>query len=238
MNANKNDIVINYILERIQKKIYSPGQLIESETELCNKLNISRMTVRKALDILVNDGVIYKEKGRGTFVSKRPKYAEFQCGVGFSEEAKKRGMIPSTKEATLILTTADKMIAKKLDINIGDKVWKVNRVRCTDGIPVVYVCEYYIYAQCEDLNEEIINDSIYQYLEKKGIAFAFADQKMEAVKCPAIIARSLEIKPDHPVILMSLIAYMRNGIPFNCGYEYYRTDKFTLVQSVYKKELF
>lgn len=235
MPTNKNDIVINYILDNIKNKIYLPGQMIESETELSNKLNISRMTIRKALDTLGNDGIIYKEKGRGTFISKRPKYAEFMCGVGFSEEARKRGMTPSTKNATIELIKANEELAQLLNVELNDKLWKVNRVRCFNNIPVVYECEYFIYKQCPDLTISIVTTSIFQHLEKKGISFAYADQKLEAIPCPKKIAKSLEIKQDYPVIKMTLTSYTKNGMAFNYGQEYYRTDKFTLVQSIYKK---
>lgn len=235
MPTNKNDIVINYILDNIKNKIYLPGQMIESETELSNKLNISRMTIRKALDTLGNDGIIYKEKGRGTFISKRPKYAQFMCGVGFSEEARRRGMTPSTKNATIELIEANEELAQLLNVELNDKLWKVNRVRCFDDIPVVYECEYFIYKQCPDLTIDIVTTSIFQHLEKKGISFAYADQKLEAIPCPSKIAKELEIKQDYPVIKMSLTSYTKNGIAFNYGHEYYRTDKFTLVQSIYKK---
>lgn len=234
---SKNEIVRNYILDRIHRKIYRAGQMIESETDLAKKLNISRMTVRKALDTLAQEGVIFKEKGRGTFVSRKPRYAEFQYGVGFTQEAKKRGLTPSTKDAALKLCGATEDIAREMHMETGDKVWEVTRVRCADGTPVVYACEYYNYLHCEDLNEEIIRNSIYEHLEKKGISFAFLDQKLEAIPCPEHIADALEIAPDTPVILMSLTVYMKNGIPFNFGYEYYRTDKFTLVQSVFNKDL-
>ena len=235
MPTNKNDIVINYILDNIKNKIYLPGQMIESETELSNKLNISRMTIRKALDILCNEQIIYKEKGRGTFISKRPKYAQFMCGVGFSEEARRRGMTPSTKNATIELIEANEELAQLLNVELNDKLWKVNRVRCFDDIPVVYECEYFIYKQCPDLTIDIVTTSIFQHLEKKGISFAYADQKLEAIPCPSKIAKELEIKQDYPVIKMSLTSYTKNGIAFNYGHEYYRTDKFTLVQSIYKK---
>ena len=235
MPTNKNDIVINYILDNIKNKIYLPGQMIESETELSNKLNISRMTIRKALDTLGNDGIIYKEKGRGTFISKRPKYAQFMCGVGFSEEARRRGMTPSTKNATIELIEANEELAQLLNVELNDKLWKVNRVRCFDDIPVVYECEYFIYKQCPDLTIDIVTTSIFQHLEKKGISFAYADQKLEAIPCPSKIAKELEIKQDYPVIKMSLTKKNKNGIAFNYGHEYYRTDKFTLVQSIYKK---
>lgn len=232
--SNKNEAVRSYITERIQKHIYSEGQVIESESKLCEVLKVSRMTVRKALDELVSEGIVYKEKGRGTFVSKKPKYAEFRCGAGgFTQELEKRGMLPSTKDATLELINADEKVAKMLSISIHDKVWKVTRVRCADGTPIIYVEEYFLYSHCSDLTLDIVKQSIYTYLESKGIAYAFLDQKLEAVNCSKMVAKKLGIKTNHPVIKMTLTVYMKNGTAYNCGTEYYLTDKYTLIQSVY-----
>ena len=233
---NKNEVVKQYIKEQIEKKLYSEGQMIASESQLCDVLNISRMTVRKALDELVNEGVVYKEKGRGTFVARKPKYAEFKCGVGFTQEAKKRGMNPSTKDSTLELCEANENIAKILNIDIGTKLWKVTRIRCINNIPIVYLSEYYLYSLCPDLNEEITKHSIYDYLATKGIHFSFIDQKLKAVLCSESIAKKLDIEEGVPLIKMSLITYMKNGVAFNCGDEYYLTDKYTLVQSIYNEE--
>lgn len=234
---SKHDCVIKYIKDLIDSHIYSQGQIIDSESKLCETLNVSRMTVRKALDKLVSDGVIYKEKGRGTFVSKKPKYAEFRLGAGgFTQEVTKRGLLPSTKDATLELVEADDYISHNLNIPIGEKVWKVTRVRCADDLPIIYVVEYFIYSQCPDLSLEIVYNSIYEHLEKKGIIYAFLDQKLEAVACPQIIADKLNVEKGHPVIKMSLIIYMKNGIAYNCGTEYYLSDKYTLIQSVYRNE--
>lgn len=236
--SNKNESVRNYITSRIEQHIYNEGQVIESESRLCKILNVSRMTVRKALDELVSEGVVYKEKGRGTFVSKKPKYAEFRFGAGgFTQEAKKRGMTPFTKDATLELIEADKQVAQNMNIPLHEKVWKVTRIRCTDDTPIIYVEEYYLYSQCPDLTIDIVSQSIYEHLEKKGISFSFLDQKLEAVSCTSDIAKKLGIKKGHPLIKMSLIIYMKNGTVFNCGTEYYRTDKYTLIQSVYSGDV-
>lgn len=235
---NKNELVKQYIKDNIDKQMYQVNQLIESEAMLCEKLHVSRMTVRKALDELVLEGVIFKEKGRGSFVAGKPKYADFRCGVGFTQEAIRRGFTPSSKHVSLNLVTADENIANSLMISVGDLVWNVCRVRCIDEQPVIYVCEYYNYAHCSDLTLSIAEHSIYQFLKEKGIVFAFVDQKIEAVGCPKEIADALELQIDHPVILMSLTAYMKNGIPFNCGFEYYDTKHLPLMQSVYNKELY
>lgn len=231
---SKNELVKQYIMDQLHKRIYLPGQLIESEGQLCEKLNTSRMTVRGALADLEAEGIVYKEKGRGTFIAPRPKYSEFKCGISFSKEVSKRGMVPSTKDATLECIFATEEIAKSLHIEVGEKVWKVTRVRCADGIPVIFAEEYYIYSLCPNLTLDIVNQSTYGYLDSLGVSFAFADQKMEAILCPKNIAEKLNIREGHPLIMMTLTVYMKNGVIFNCGIEYYRTDKFTLIQSVYQ----
>lgn len=232
---NKKEAIIQYIQERIHNKIYSGGQIIESEAELCRLFQVSRMTVRKALDELVSQGVLYKEKGRGTFVSQKPRYAQFQCGFGFKQEALRRGFTPSTRNASITKIQADEALAEKLNVAVQDPLWEVKRIRCCDDIPVIYVREYYIYAQCSDLDISIVNESIYDHLAQKGITFAFADQRMEAILCPPAIAAALDITDQHPVILMSVLAYMKNGTPFNYGFEYYRSDQLPLIQSIYNK---
>ncbi len=178
------DTIKNYILDKIHRKLYCPGQMIDSESDLARRLDVSRMAVRKALDVLTQKGIIFKEKGRGTFAAMQPRYAEFQYGAGFALEARKRGIVPSTRNASLKLCSADETSAQEMNLKTGDKVWLVTRVRCADGVPVAYVSEYYNYLHCEDLNEEIICTSIYEHLEKNGITFAFLDQKLETVACP------------------------------------------------------
>lgn len=238
ISKNKNEEVRKYITQRINQHIYVEGQVIESESKLCDILNVSRMTVRKALDELVSEGIVYKEKGRGTFVSRKPKYAEFRCGAGgFTQELEKRGLTPSTKDATLELIEADVTVAEMLNMPIHEKVWKVTRVRCADETPIIYVEEYFLYSHCTDLTIDIVNQSIYSHLEKKGIAYAFLDQKLEAINCPKHICEKLHIKDGHPVIRMSLIVYMKNGTAYNCGTEYYLTDRYTLIQSVYSNDI-
>lgn len=235
---NKNEAVRRYIMDRIDSHVYHEGQIIESESRLCEILDVSRMTVRKALDELVSEGMIYKEKGRGTFVAGKPRYAGFRFGAGgFTQEAQKRGRKPSTRDAVLELTKADEKVAASLHVLAGEKVWKVSRVRCADDMPVIYVEEYFLYAHCPDLTVEIVSGSVYRHLEEKGIFYAFLDQKVEAVSCSADLAQKLCVGEGHPLIKMSVVIYMKNGTAYNCGMAYYRTDKYALIQSVYRGEI-
>jgi len=81
-----------------------------------------------------------------------------------------------------------------------------------------------------------MNKSIYQYIrDEYGLEFSYADQKLDAVAAEKRVADALNVPIGQPLIRMYIIAYLKNGTPFNCGTTYYRTDNFTLIQTVFKK---
>lgn len=235
--VNKCELVKKYIMDAIENRIYIEGQLIESEAQLCKRLDVSRPTVRHALNDLENEGIVYKEKGRGTFVQKQTKYAGFQCGVGFTYELEKRGLHPSTKEASIELIDANQSIAQHLNIPVGTKVWEIHRVRCANNQPILYANEFFLYAYCPDLNQNIVENSIFKHLDSKDISFAFMDQEIKAISSTGEISQKLNVHDNHPLIKMTITSYMKNGIPFSYAIEYYKTDEFNLIQSVYNKNL-
>lgn len=224
--------VKNYILHNIDSHIYGEGQVIASENVLAKNLRVSRTTVRIALQELVDKGILYREMGRGTFVSAQPKYAEFRWGCGFTKEANRLGLHPSSKDATIELRHATKEEAAVLKIKTGEKIWFVTRIRCLNNVPFLYSEEYFIYNQCPNLNETIINGSIYSYLESQGIRLGFTDQTMSAAISPKYVTKKLHIPANSPLILVEGNCCLKNGFPFNTGKIYYRTDIYKITQSV------
>ena len=97
--ASKIQQVKDHINSQIERRIYNPGQMIASESELVKRTGASRTTVRIALRDLVDRGVLYKEKGRGTFVAIRPRYSAFRWGCGFTKEAQRHGGSQATSLA-------------------------------------------------------------------------------------------------------------------------------------------
>lgn len=231
----KYEIVREHILAGIRSNLYMPGMVIQSENELSDELGVSRVTVRKALEDLCAENTLYKIKGKGTFVSERPKYFEFLCGLSFSSEMRKHNRVPSTKFVKLDLVLPDAQTNSELQINSESKVWEVVRVRCADGVPIAFVHEYFPYLLATDLNEKIAQGSIYAFLEEKGIAFGYADQKISAVLADERISGMLEIPKGSPMVKMVITAYTRTGTPFNHGITWYHTENFTLLQSIYRQ---
>lgn len=127
--------IFSYIKEYIENGIYEKGNIIPSEKELCNQFNTSRMTVRRAIDELVNDGFLYRVQGRGTFVS----HCIFRKSLevlGFSYHMSELGYKPSSKVLSFEIKKPEEQIAEKLKILPADDVYYLSRVRMADLEPI------------------------------------------------------------------------------------------------------
>lgn len=230
---NKYEVVIDYINQRIDSGFYKAHQMIDSENDLAEILNISRVTVRRAIDELVSEWVLYRQHGRGTFVRSMPSYKEFRNGVGFTREVLRRNETPSSKDVELRRVFANEGIAHQLQIMVGDPVWEVRRTRCANDVPIVCEHVYFPEKLVGSLVEEDLSGSLYALLESRGIQFDYADQSLQAILADASLSEQLNIAVGDPLIKMEVIAYMENGTPFNSGSSYYQTSSFKLYQTVF-----
>lgn len=230
----KYEVVKQYILKQIESGIYQPHQIIESEFELAENLSVSRITVRRGIEELVNQKILSKKKGIGTFVNPIPKFFGFKAGIGFSSEVKSMGMEPSTKLLKLEKIKADEKLAKDIRVLVGDELWLVERIRYADEVPISYELEYFDAALIPELTVDICEKSIYGYLNTKGIEYEFVDQKISAVISDEVTSNYLNISIASPLIDTKIIACLENGKPFNVGYALYQTDSFYLMHTIYK----
>ncbi|MBU5268107.1 GntR family transcriptional regulator [Virgibacillus proomii] len=230
----KYEIVKDYILSKIKNGIYQPHQVIESEFELSEKLDVSRITVRRGIEELVNEKILTKKKGIGTFVNPLPKFFGFKAGIGFSSEVKSRGLVPSTKLLKLEKIRASEDQASDMRVNLGDELWLVERIRYADEVPISYELEYFDSTIVPYLTSEICENSIYEYLKTQGVEYQFVDQQISATLSDEKISKYLNLKVNSPLIDTKNIACLENGKPFNVGYALYQTDSFYLMHTVYK----
>ncbi len=119
--ASLYNVVKNKIIEKIQSNEYKVGDKLPTEMELCNKYEVSRTTVRIALQQLVMEGKIYKVQGKGTFVS-RPKILQSLTTTekGFTNQMLEQGYQPTTEVVHLQVVPADERLSKKLNISVND----------------------------------------------------------------------------------------------------------------------
>ena len=167
------------ILGKIESGVYRPGDVIPSERELGDSLNISRMTVRQALNQLVNEGVLYREKGKGTFVS-RVKFEQKNI-MSFSDLVRKKGLIPSTRVLNFNKVKVPHEIAEILEIKENDIIYNFRRLRLAGQMPVgieeVFIPERY----CPGLENLDLTGSLYKLVrEEYSHVISYVDNTIES----------------------------------------------------------
>lgn len=131
------DQLVDILNDRIEKEL-QPGDMLPSERELSERYGLSRTTVRLALQELERIGLVVRQHGRGTFVANRHETtADLLNSYSFSEQMTSIGRKPSTTILEFSEIEADKNLVENMGCHIGDKIFKLKRMRFADGMPVM-----------------------------------------------------------------------------------------------------
>ena len=214
--------------ERVQSDEWKPGDLIPSERELSEKYGISRMTARQAITELVNEGLFYREQGKGTFVSQRKITQQLIRLTGFTEDIKARGQKPGTKVLSAQMFAADETTAEKLRIDPGTLIFRLQRLRLADDEPLAIELSQITFKGCERLLEEDLEqNSLYRLLETKyGIPLMEADQELEAGLAGNEEVQLLKISLGRPVLFTRRITYTERNQPIEYAKAVYCGNKY------------
>ncbi|GAA0485152.1 GntR family transcriptional regulator [Salinibacillus aidingensis] len=231
---NKNSpIPIYYQLEQeiktfIESNIYAPGDFLPSERELAEKYEISRMTVRQAINNLVNEGLLYREKGKGTFVAEKKFEQDLSGLTSFSEEMNNRGLTPSSQLLNFQLMYADRKVAAALNIDSSDLVYEMKRIRFADDEPVALEFTYTPQKRIGELTQEDIHMSFYEFMEnKRQFSIAYGDQSIEASLANEEEIQLLKIDHGDPVLVIQRTTYLEGeNTPIEYTKSVYRADKY------------
>ncbi|GKU81881.1 GntR family transcriptional regulator [Niallia sp. NCCP-28] len=207
-----------------------PGDPINSEREFAEKYDISRMTVRQAINNLVNEGVLVRKRGKGTFVA-APKVEQPLSGLtSFSEDMRSRGMTPQTKILNFQVIPADRNAADKLKIKEGSLVYEVCRLRLADNIPMALETSYLPCELIKNLTTEIVHASIYEYVENSlQLKISHATQTLESSLSQKNESPLLELKDGSPVLLIERYSYLETDTPFEYVKSIYRGDRYKFI---------
>ncbi len=217
-----------WLLDQLSRRQAEPGQQIPSEAEFCRAFGVSRTVVRQCLDDLVNEGLLYRRKGKGTFVAK-PKIHRslFQKLTSFYQDMVDHGFEPETHVVEQKLVRASKAIAEQLNLEAGSKVIRLVRLRSIEQEPLALSDTYLPYALCPGLLEEdFSHQSLYTLLEEKyGLEIARGRRAVEAIGANAEDARLLRCEMGSPLILLRGVCYLKNGCPVEYSESRHRGDR-------------
>ncbi|MBN2045313.1 MAG: GntR family transcriptional regulator [Anaerolineales bacterium] len=220
--------VIDALVEYIEGNKLEPGFQLPGEAELCRLFDVSRTVIRQALQELEYKGMIYRTKGKGTFVAK-PKIHEglFQELTGFYQDMQARGHTPVSKVLKQEKVPASKKVAAYLEIDEGDPVIQIDRLRFVQEEPIVLVTTYLPFWICPSLLEvDLENRSLYEYLESKhNIQIVRGKRFLEAIAATQTEADLLGITPGAPLILLDSVSYLLDGTPLEYYHALHRGDR-------------
>ena len=203
---------------------------LPSENELAEKHRISRATVRHALDLLEREGLIYRAKGKGTFVARaRAKY-ELTSLVPTTEDILRRGWKPGTKVLSIRQLNPLPSIAAALELNEGDEVFQIHRLRTADGEPICLQWSYLPARLCPDLLERDLTASLTHLLEERyGLRLWTAHSILRARLVQPAEAKVLQVPRNSPVIYIEQNTFTPEGHAVEFLKSVWRSDRYDFV---------
>lgn len=207
----------------------APGSRLPDELELCEQLGVSRGVVRQALTELSYEGMISRQRGRGTFVS-APKTAEgLISGLGgLADDAALRGQKVQSRVLVLREAPVTASVAKRLNLAPGEAVVELERVRRLDGEVHVLAMTYIPAAMVPGLAARDLNGSasLYQVLrEDFGLPVISSLRRVEAATAGAREARLLKIERGGPLLVLRSISYTMGRRPLEYFVAFHRGDR-------------
>lgn len=209
---------------------WKSGDMLPSETILMKQFDVSRVTVRQVLDMLVQEDLIYRERGRGTFVAKPRVEQALMRIISFTDDMHQRGIEPKTKLISANLVAAPGDIAKKLRIKTGEELVHIKRLRLGNDEPMSVEDSYLVHKYCpEILEEDFVANSLRSILENRcGIRWAKATQVIRAINAPNDLADLLLIKPKSALLFIERISFTTQDIPAEFIRIFHRGDRYAL----------
>lgn len=246
--VNRNGVVPLYyqiqqqLFERIRFGDLKAGDPLPSEQEIATRLGVSRMTARLAIKSLCELGIVYSERGKGTFVSGLKMEKNFRQVLSFTEEMQLSGRHPRSRVLSFEAVPAADDIAEALNLCSTDEVFRLQRLRIADSFPMGIECSHIPARLCPDLMQTFdARNSLYQLLsDRYRIQMAIADEVVEASLAGTEEAKLLRIRKGSPVFVFTRTSYVQQGQPVEYVKSVYRADRYRMVNRLtrFNREFF
>lgn len=215
---------------RIRSGEWKPGDMIPPESELIGRYAVSRITVRKVLDMLVSEGLIIRQRGRGSFVAQAKLEHGMTRIVSFTDDMRQRGLTPGTKIIFAGLVPAPRAIAEALSVPEGEELARIDRLRLADGEPMCVEESFLIHRRLPGiLRHDLVNNSLREIKQREyGIRWSRARQTIQAMPAPAEIARLLSMRTGAPLLYFERVTYSQDAVAMEYLKIYYRADRYII----------
>ncbi len=219
------------LYDKINAGEWKPGDQIPAEPELIDLYQVSRSTVRIVLDMLVNKGLIYRQRGRGTFVSQPSVEQALVRIINFTEDMRQRGITPSSKVLSSEVLPASAYVAGQLKVPIGEELVCLRRLRLGNSEPMGLEESYLVHRFCPDIlsrhdfSNYSLRETIYQ---DYGVQWLRANQVIRAINATRDMANLLEVKNKAAILSIEQVTFSKMDVPVEFLRIFYRGDRYSL----------
>lgn len=224
--------IADAIREKISSKVYKVGEALPTEAQLCKEFSASRVTVRQALKLLVENDELESIQGSGTYVKENKINYDIDQQSSFAEKWSHLGGVTYSDVIAFEIQAASLIIAEQLDVREGERIFYVKRVRFLDDHPITVEETWMPVEMFPDLTYQVMQGSKYEYIEnQKGLVIDRSEQELVPILPTEEIAQHLGISPSAPIIEKRTRGYLQGDKVFEYSRNYFTNSdyKFTLI---------
>ncbi|MFV0559686.1 MAG: GntR family transcriptional regulator [Enterococcus sp.] len=211
----------NQLKNEIESGVWEIGSRLPSERELAVKFNVSRMTLRQAIQTLADEGILERKIGSGTYVARQKVQEKMTGTTSFTEIMESQNRVPSSKTVSYFVTSPSTSEMEKLQLKKEDTIVRMERIRYADQVPICFEVASIPSKVIANYSKSEVTESLYRTLEEKGgKKIGRANQTISAMLASEQIAEYLDMKRGDSVLRLRQISYFEDGTPF----EYVRTQ--------------
>lgn len=213
---------------RVLDGTYQPHQQMPSESEMMAAFNVSRITVRQALNDLQNEGLIFRLHGKGTFVSKPKAFQDLGKLQGFGEAMRQMGYETFARVISIRHIKPTANVQERLRLPKRAKVTELQRVRFLNREPISLDVTYVPTELGQKLaREDLATRDVFAILENDyGLSLGHADLQIGSTLADENLAAQLRVEEGSPVLVIERTTHTADGLPIDYEHLYYRGDAF------------
>jgi len=204
-----------------------PGDLLPSDAELCDRFNVSRMTARQAVHLLVNEHLVERRRGRGTFVAPRRVPRSLGSPLSFTESMRQRGLTASSRSIESGAASANRSEARALGIGDGDPVYMIQRVRLADRVPMAIERVVLPPSIASSINTDLESGSLHHAFEAAGFRPSRAHADVSARLATEWEAEQLDMPPVSVVLSEERTIFDQESRPLEHTVTLYSADRYS-----------
>ena len=232
--------VADYLRNSIYAEEWGKGEKISSENQIMSELGVSRGTVKKAVNMLVEEGLLEQIQGKGTYVTESNiSYPLGQGLLSFAESLESQHLTYQTKVITLEFRKATKEIESKLGIEVDDEYLYMKRIRYVEGEKVMLIENRLNSKLCPGIEQYNFNEvSLFKAIEKtSGRKIAYSESRYAARVVGEKRAKILEVSADSPVLHLEQLVHLKGGTPIEFGNVWLKANRYYLGTILQREEM-